>query len=48
MSTHNSEFIVAPVSKNSTNNYPSFTLKGLALTLPAEINTFNFVLRGED
>jgi len=46
--TYNSEFIVAPVSRNSINKYPSLTLKSLAMTLPAEINTLNFVLRGED
>lgn len=44
---YRSQLIVANLSKNSASNVPWLSLKTLAMTLPAQVCTFNFFLRAD-
>jgi len=46
--TYCSELVVVPLSKNSTYKIPSLSQKMLAMTLPAEVCTLNFFVRGDE
>jgi len=46
--TYYSEFVVVPLSKNSTYKIPSLSRKKLAMALPAEVYTLNFFVLGNE